>query len=220
MNPSGFSTTAVPEVLSKPEYFLPILASSLREDVVFFSQDIDGRITYVNEACESVLGVPRGTLLERSFSEFLTNSPSNESFRLIDGISSTAYVPTKQRFELGFQEGNPIRVECWVVPVVHHGILVGTAGILRSLSDSSAVYLSSEEQKSLLARAASLTPVERQVVELVVDGQMNKRIATQLGVALRTVESRRSRAMAKLEVNSLSQLVQLWVQIRRVEGSR
>ncbi|XZE32767.1 LuxR C-terminal-related transcriptional regulator [Pirellulaceae bacterium SH501] len=220
MNPSGFPTTAAHEVLSRPEHFLPILARSLREDVLFFSQDNNGRITFLNEACESVLGVPREVLLERSFSEFLTASPSNDSFRLTNWISSTEYVPTKQQCELEFEAGKPVQVECWVVPVFHHGIMVGTTGILRNLSHSSAVDLTADEQKRLLERAASLTPVERQVVELVVEGQMNKRIAAQLGVALRTIESRRSRAMSKLGVNSLSQLVQHWIQIRRLEGSR
>ncbi|MCU0714573.1 MAG: LuxR C-terminal-related transcriptional regulator [Pirellula sp.] len=220
MNPSGFPTTAAHEVLSKPEHFLPILARSLREDVVFFSQDNQGRITYLNDACETVLGVPRAVLLERSFSEFLTDSPSNESFRLTNWISSTEYVPTKQQCELEFEPGKPIQVECWIVPVLHHGIMVGTTGILRNLSESNLLNLSPDEQKRLLEKAASLTAVERQVVELVVDGQMNKRIAAQLGVALRTIESRRSRAMAKLGVNSLSQLVQHWIQIRRLEGSR
>lgn len=187
---------------------------------MFFSQDNNGRITYLNDACETVLGVPKGVLLEHSFSDFLTASPSNESIRLTNWISSTEYVPTKQQCELELEPGKPIQIECWFVPVLHHGILVGTTGILRNLTDSSSVDLSPDEQKRLLDKAASLTPVERQVVELVVDGQMNKRIAAQLGVALRTIESRRSRAMAKLGVNSLSQLVQHWIQIRRLEGSR
>lgn len=220
MNPSGFPATAAHEVLSKPEHVLPILARSLREDVVFFSQDNNGRITFLNEACESVLGVSRSALLDRSLYEFLTDSPVNDAFRTTNWISSTEYVPTKKQCELEFQSGQTVQIECWMVPVVHHGVMVGTTGIIRNLSVAPPMELSPQEQKQLLQKAALLTPVERQVVELVVDGQMNKRIAAQLGVALRTIESRRSRAMAKLEVKSLSQLVQHWIQIRRLEGAR
>ncbi|WP_146677332.1 LuxR C-terminal-related transcriptional regulator [Pirellula sp. SH-Sr6A] len=220
MNPSGFPTTAAHEVLSRPELVLPILARSLREEVVFFSQDNNGRITFLNDACESVLGVSRGELLERSFYDFLTDSPINDAFRANNWISSTEYIPTKKQCELEFSSGKRLRVECWMVPVVHHGIMVGATGILRNLSTNDSTELSPEAQKQLLEKAALLTPVERQVVELVVDGQMNKRIASQLGVALRTIESRRSRAMSKLGVSSLSQLVQYWIQIRRLEGAR
>ena len=67
-------------------------------------------------------------------------------------------------------------------------------------------------------RVNSLTPVEFQVIDMVVDGNMNKTMALTLGVAVRTIESRRARAMAKLETKTLSELVQSWVHVRRIKA--
>ena len=69
-------------------------------------------------------------------------------------------------------------------------------------------------------RVVGLTEVERQVIDMVVDGNMNKEIAVLLEVAVRTVESRRSRAMMKLQSRTVSELVQKWVQVRHIEASR
>lgn len=50
---------------------------------------------------------------------------------------------------------------------------------------------------------------ERQVVELVTAGRSNKWIATELGVAAKTVEAYRASVMRKLEVHSLPELMRL-----------
>ncbi len=59
------------------------------------------------------------------------------------------------------------------------------------------------------ARMDLLTPREREVLELVVDGASNKVISNSLGVSLKTVEAHRSRVMEKLQAGSLSELVRL-----------
>lgn len=56
-----------------------------------------------------------------------------------------------------------------------------------------------------------LTPREREVLELVVQGNPNKTIASQLGISCRTVEIHRGRVMEKMRVGSLSELVRLGV---------
>ena len=61
------------------------------------------------------------------------------------------------------------------------------------------------------ARLESLTPRERQVMDLVVDGQPNKAIAAELGLSLKTVEGHRAHVMEKMKVGSLAELVRLSV---------
>jgi len=61
----------------------------------------------------------------------------------------------------------------------------------------------------LRERFESLSPRERAVVEMVVSGMLNKQIAAQLGTAENTVKVHRSRAMEKMQANSLADLVKM-----------
>ena len=57
------------------------------------------------------------------------------------------------------------------------------------------------------ARISALTPRERQVFELVIRGNTNKRIARALGATERTVKAHRHRVMMKMQVETLAELV-------------
>lgn len=59
------------------------------------------------------------------------------------------------------------------------------------------------------ARLARLTPRERQVLELVVAGKLNKTIADLLGISIKTVELHRANMMSKLGVRNVPELVRL-----------
>ena len=58
-------------------------------------------------------------------------------------------------------------------------------------------------------RFESLTAREREVVALVVSGMLNKQIAAELGTAENTVKIHRSRAMGKMQAQSLADLVKM-----------
>lgn len=60
---------------------------------------------------------------------------------------------------------------------------------------------------SLQARYRELTQRERSVFALVVQGMLNKQIASELGIAERTVKAHRSQVMAKMQAKSLADLV-------------
>ena len=62
---------------------------------------------------------------------------------------------------------------------------------------------------SITDRIAALTLRERQVATLVVSGQINRVIAQQLGISLRTVKLYRQRVMEKLGADSLAELVRI-----------
>ena len=59
------------------------------------------------------------------------------------------------------------------------------------------------------ARFASLTPRERQVMQLVICGLLNKQVACELGISQITVKVHRGRVMRKMRVSSLAGLVTL-----------
>ncbi len=58
-------------------------------------------------------------------------------------------------------------------------------------------------------RIGRLTPRERQVMDLVVAGLHNRGIGEQLGVTEKTIEVHRGRAMAKMEADSVAELVRM-----------
>ena len=62
---------------------------------------------------------------------------------------------------------------------------------------------------SFNTRLAMLTPREREVMQHVVAGRLNKQIAGVLGTAEKTVKVHRGRVMAKLGVRSVADLVRL-----------
>ncbi len=66
-----------------------------------------------------------------------------------------------------------------------------------------------EQHSDVDHRLASLTPREREVMELLVQGKRNKVIAAQLGISSRTVEAHRSKIMEKMNVSSLSEVVRI-----------
>jgi FixJ family two-component response regulator len=65
------------------------------------------------------------------------------------------------------------------------------------------------ELATLQERAAALTPREREVFCLVVQGLLNKQIAARLGTTEQTIKVHRGRVMEKLQVASLAGLVRL-----------
>ena len=62
------------------------------------------------------------------------------------------------------------------------------------------------QQHDVDSRLASLTPREREVLDGILAGLPNKRIASQLDISIKTVEQHRARAMGKLGARSLADL--------------
>ena len=65
------------------------------------------------------------------------------------------------------------------------------------------------ESASLMQRLERLTQREREVLGLIVAGKLNKQIADELGISIKTVEVHRSRVMEKMGANSVAELVHL-----------
>jgi RNA polymerase sigma factor (sigma-70 family) len=65
------------------------------------------------------------------------------------------------------------------------------------------------EQRAVVERIARLSPREREVMELLVEGLGNKEIALELGLSRKTVDIHRSHVMMKLGVDSLAELVRM-----------
>jgi two-component system, LuxR family, response regulator FixJ len=75
-------------------------------------------------------------------------------------------------------------------------------------------FLAKEEEISALRnRIAELSPRQRDVMELLIDGLSSKEIGKQLGISPRTVETYRAFVMAKTGASSLAELVKMSIRV-------
>jgi len=79
----------------------------------------------------------------------------------------------------------------------------------RALIRSTEQRRRSAEKNEARHLLALLTPREFEVMQLVITGMLNKQIAGELGTAEKTVKVHRGRAMRKLNVTSVAELVRL-----------
>lgn len=70
-----------------------------------------------------------------------------------------------------------------------------------------------ERHAELKRRAESLTPREKEVMAMVVDGRANKVIAIDLGLSERTVEIHRANVMEKMQARSVAHLVKMHLRL-------
>ena len=70
------------------------------------------------------------------------------------------------------------------------------------------------EKQDIQRRMETLTPREREIMDMMIDGNANKVIAIDLNISQRTVEIHRSRVMQKMGTHSLAQLVRMVILAR------
>ena len=81
--------------------------------------------------------------------------------------------------------------------------------IQRAIDADHAARQGGREREEVCALLATLSPREREVMDLLVLGKANKEVADRLGLSTRTVEGHRARLMEKLSCSSLAELVRL-----------
>src|ERR1700693_3368110 len=83
------------------------------------------------------------------------------------------------------------------------------AAVRTAIEKNRQANLSRAELDNINQRLASLTPRERDVLALVVDGKLNKQAADALGTVEKTIKVHRARVMKKMQAKSLAELVRL-----------
>ena len=81
--------------------------------------------------------------------------------------------------------------------------------IHKALQKDAEIRAHQTRQATVRKRFAQLTPREREVLELLVQGQANKIISQELDISERTVETHRKHVMEKMEARSVAELVQM-----------
>ena len=83
------------------------------------------------------------------------------------------------------------------------------ARIERALELDSQIAARQQRDKAIVSRLDQLTQREREVMQLVVAGKLNKQIADELDISMKTVEAHRARVMEKMGVRTLAELVKI-----------
>ena len=83
------------------------------------------------------------------------------------------------------------------------------AAVRTALEKHRAIRREQAELSEIRARLATLTPREREVLEYVVAGKLNKQIAGDLGTVEQTIKIHRAHVMQKMRVHSVAELVRL-----------
>jgi two-component system, LuxR family, response regulator DctR len=81
--------------------------------------------------------------------------------------------------------------------------------VVAAIRADEAARRAESEHEGVVARLASLTAREREVMERILDGEYNKSIADELGIAMRTVEVHRAHVFQKMGVRSAVELARL-----------
>ncbi len=212
----------VDSLLNSPEELVPGFFHCPSQDLVLFTRDKDRRFTYMSPSASNVFEVDFQRWKNKNYELLLTNHEWNSHYLSIPDNEIPAGDVQILRCEIHGDTGNRIQLEVRRKAVVVNGEFVGVVGISRrlrpeetALSILCRMVTGSDDASPLVARWEALSQSERDVVDLVVEGEMNKMIAKKLNIAERTVESRRSKVMKKLNLRSVPDLVRFHLVVQQ-----
>jgi DNA-binding CsgD family transcriptional regulator len=205
---SSSRSSEIDELLSRPYDMMPMLIESVNSDLIVYTHDLQRHLTFMSKSSWEVCRLDFRNWERKSFLPMFTDHPWNDIYKQIDDSKLNPSVIQKLYCEILTDEGGKARIETSRQLVMHRDEPVGIVGISRRISVLPPAQLGSVVTNT--NPFCSLKPNEMEVIELVIDGEMNKSIAKKLGIAMRTVEMRRARAMTKLGVNTVTDLVKLW----------
>jgi len=78
--------------------------------------------------------------------------------------------------------------------------------IQKAVTEDTARRLHLRERETISGRLSSLTERERQVMEYLIEGKSDKKVANELGISVRAVAFHRAHILEKMEVGSLVEL--------------
>jgi len=100
----------------------------------------------------------------------------------------------------------------FLVKPLGHGVVI--KAIADALEQSRAALLHASHGSALRQRYDLLSPREREVMSLVVRGQLNKQVGCELGISEVTVKAHRGKVMRKMQAGSVAELVLMAARVR------
>ncbi len=158
--------------------------------------DSNNKIIYANDAVCQTLGYRSEELLNRTLSEIDPIATDQILQKMRTQLRRNGRLITESRLRQKSGSEFPVEIAASHVQFGGKKYYCGVARDITELSD-------------LRQRLTALTGREREVLEQIVTGQLNKQIATVLAITEGTVKFHRGALMKKMKVQSVAELVQL-----------
>lgn len=171
----------------------------------------DNPIEVVNEAFCGLTGYPEDEIIGRNC-RFLAGEATEPwlTERIREGVRSRR--PVLVDILNYKRDGTPFRNAVLVTPLFgEDGNLEWFLGSQVELADDSTSVFTGRREKAVLA-VKSLPTRQRQVLELIAGGLLNKQIAWELGISEKTVKMHRALLMQRLGVPTSADLIRLAVE--------
>jgi FixJ family two-component response regulator len=123
-----------------------------------------------------------------------------------DRYITTLFFSEKVSLEISLQAIREGAIDFLVTPFCQQALLTA---IQRALYRDAHIKSWQNSLQHAQRKLSRLTPREKQVFELVAQGLLNKQIAWELNIGIKTVKVHRAQVMRKLDVRTLADLVRL-----------
>lgn len=106
-------------------------------------------------------------------------------------------------------------VDILVKPFLEEELL---AAVRNAIAKDQSARITRAQLQSIRQRMETLTHREREVLEHIISGQLNKQIAADLGTVEKTIKVHRARVMEKMGADSVAELVRMSVRIGIIDS--
>ncbi|MEP3931483.1 LuxR C-terminal-related transcriptional regulator, partial [Rhodopirellula bahusiensis] len=168
--------------------------------------NLDGKILQADEKFASMLGQPLGGLDGMDICQLADAA----SAKLIDERMLNRNQSEAHEVRIKHSDGHLVWLLLTCSPLINDSDqFAGIQARALDITHRKHVELLTQLAAEAKAKLERLTNREREVLEQIVEGRMNKVIANRLEISEKTVERHRSNLMKKLEAQSVAELVKL-----------
>ncbi|HCP33531.1 MAG: response regulator [SAR324 cluster bacterium] len=200
------------------ERWLDLLLKSISEGVI--TVGLDGSVTSMSPAAEEMMGWSENTALGHELQEIMQLEEASKYPVVPDLIDQAldgenVECLTDEDPVLISRDGHRIMIDAAAAPILNEQEeITGAVLTIRNVSSRKKAEMELAEARNLLTNL--LTPREKEILSMIVNGLTTKEIAYDLEISPRTVEAHRQNMMNKLQVVDMPMLVRCAVTHRLV----
>ena len=200
------------------ERWLELLLKSISDGVI--TVGLDGSVTSMSPVAEEMLGWSENTAQGNDLQEIMQLEETSKYpivpdliDQALDGENVACLIDEDP--VLISRDGHRIMIDAAAAPIYNESEeITGAVLTIRNVSSRKKAEMELAEARNLLTNL--LTPREKEILKMMVNGSTTKEIAYDLEISPRTVEAHRQNMMSKLQVVDIPMLVRCAVTHRLV----